>query len=272
MADTIPDMETMPAEHASDNPPPVLAARGVWKRFGAVEALRGVDFEIHQGEVVALMGDNGAGKSTLVKAMAGVHQPDEGELLLDGEPVQITSPIHARELGIETVYQDLALAEDLPAAQNIFLGRAPKRRGLLGRLGWLDTDRMRDETQRHLADLGVTLKDDRADVKDFSGGQKQSVAIARAAMWARKLIIMDEPTAALGVAQTRAVLDLIDRTRERGMAVVVVSHSVPEVLAVADRIIVLRLGQRAATFVAKQATGEEIVSAITGAQSLEVLA
>jgi simple sugar transport system ATP-binding protein len=249
----------------------VLEARAVSKYFGNVEALSGVDFEVHPREVVALMGDNGAGKSTLVKVLAGVHKPDGGALYLDGEEIAVDSPIHARELGIETVYQDLALAEDLPAAHNLFLGRAPRRSGLLGRLGWLDTARMHSETTEHLAELGVTLKDERADVKHFSGGQKQSVAISRAAMWATKLIIMDEPTAALGVAQTQAVLELIGRLRERGMAVVMVSHSVPEVLAVADRIIVLRLGRRAAALDARNVTGDEIVAAITGAQRLETV-
>jgi simple sugar transport system ATP-binding protein len=258
---------------ANQPPPPsaIVQARGIAKRFGNVEALSGVDLDVFAGEVVALMGDNGAGKSTFVKVLAGVHAPDEGELLLDGEPVRISSPIHARELGIETVYQDLALAEDLPAAQNLFLGRAPRRRGALGRMGWLDTGRMRRETTTHLAELGVSLKDERADVKHFSGGQKQSVAIARAAMWASKLIIMDEPTAALGVAQTRAVLELIGRTRDRGTAVLMISHSVPEVLAVADRIVVLRLGRSAATFDARAVSGDEIVAAITGAKNLEVI-
>jgi simple sugar transport system ATP-binding protein len=248
----------------------VLEATGICKSYGAVEALRNVSFEANPGEVVALMGDNGAGKSTLVKVLAGVIAPDLGEMRLGGRPVEISSPSHARELGIETVYQDLALADDLPAAHNLFLGRAPVRRGLLGRLGWLDLARMREETSSHLGELGVTLKDERADVKYFSGGQKQSVAIARAAMWAKRLVIMDEPTAALGIVQTRAVLELIRRIRDTGIAVVVVSHSVPEVMAVADRIVVMRLGERVATLDPRTASGDDIVAAITGAQSLEV--
>jgi simple sugar transport system ATP-binding protein len=254
-----------------DATPRVLEARGVCKSFGAVRALEGVDFEISRGEVVALMGDNGAGKSTLVKVLVGALQPDAGELRLDGEPVEISTPSHARELGIETVYQDLALAEDLPAAQNLFLGRAPVRRGPLGRLGWLDVARMRSETSEHLRRLGVSLKDERADVKYFSGGQKQSVAIARAAMWGRRLIVMDEPTAALGVVQTRAVLELIRRTRETGVPVIVVSHSIPEVMAVADRIVVMRLGERVATLDPQSASEHDVVAAITGAQSFEAL-
>jgi simple sugar transport system ATP-binding protein len=258
---------TPPGEAA----PPVLQARGLSKSYGAVEALRDVDFEVGPGEVVALMGDNGAGKSTLVKILAGAIAPDRGEILLDGEAIDISSPGRARELGVETVYQDLALADDLPAAENLFLGRAPVKAGILGRFGWLDVPRMRREAEDHLARLGVTLKDSRADVKFFSGGQKQSVAIARAAMWARRLIIMDEPTAALGIIQTEAVLQLIRRTRELGTAVVVISHSVPEVMAVADRIVVLRLGQRVATLDPRVASGEDVVAAITGAKSLEVL-
>jgi len=204
--------------------------------------------------------------------LAGALQPDEGELRIDGTPTVIDSPSRARELGIETVYQDLALAEDLPAAHNLFLGRAPVRPGILGRLGWLDVPRMRAEADAHLARLGVRLKDDRAHVKFFSGGQKQSVAIARAVMWARRLIFMDEPTAALGVVQTKAVLDLIVRTRELGIPVVLISHSVPEVMAVADRIIVLRLGRRVATLDPAHASADDVVAAITGAQSLEVSA
>ena len=255
---------------SSESHAPVLEATGICKSYGAVEALRDVAFEARAGEVVALMGDNGAGKSTLVKVLAGVIAPDTGEMRLGGEPVRVESPSHARELGIETVYQDLALADDLPAAHNLFLGRAPVRSGLLGRLGWLDLARMRADTGSHLAELGVTLKDARADVKYFSGGQKQSVAIARAAMWAKRVVIMDEPTAALGIVQTKAVLELIRRIRATGIAVVVVSHSVPEVMAVADRIVVMRLGERVATLDPRTASGDDIVAAITGAQSLEV--
>jgi simple sugar transport system ATP-binding protein len=251
---------------------PALEARGISKFFGAVQALDGVDFAVAPGEVVAVMGDNGAGKSTLVKILVGALLPDAGQVWLDGEPVTIDSPSRARELGIETVYQDLALADDLPAPHNLFLGRVPVKSGVLGRLGWIDVAKMREQTTAHLAELGVTLKDDRADVKHFSGGQKQSVAIARAAMWGKRLVVMDEPTAALGVVQTQAVLGLIKRLKERGIPVVMISHSIPEVMAVADRIVVLRLGRNAATLDPAAVSEHDVVSAITGAHALEVSA
>jgi simple sugar transport system ATP-binding protein len=245
-----------------------LEAQGITKRFGHVTALDDVSFEIARGEVVALMGDNGAGKSTLVKCLSGAMQPDEGTLSVDGEPVVLESPTHARELGIETVYQDLALADDLSAAENFFLGREyllqarPWRR-----FGHLDQRRMLREAAAHLDRLSINLPDLRAPVREFSGGQRQCVAVARALVWAKKVIFMDEPTAALGVAQTRHVLDLIVRVREAGLAVVVISHSVPEVLEVADRIVVLRLGERVATLDPATCDGDDVVAAITGAST-----
>jgi simple sugar transport system ATP-binding protein len=245
---------------------PALAARGIVKRFGHVTALDGVDFEVAAGEVVALMGDNGAGKSTLVKCLSGAIRPDEGTLEIDGRTVELDSPIHARELGIETVYQDLALADDLSAAENFFLGREhlSRSRGWR-RLGHLDQRRMEREAAEHLERLAINLPDLRAPVREFSGGQRQCVAVARALVWADKVIFMDEPTAALGVAQTQHVLDLIGRVRESGLAVVVISHSVPEVLEVADRIVVMRLGRRVATLDPATCTADDVVAAITGA-------
>jgi simple sugar transport system ATP-binding protein len=244
---------------------PLLEARGVVKSFGRVRALRGANFAVYPGEVVALCGDNGAGKSTLVKTLAGVHAPDEGQLLVDGKPVSFSSPVDARAHGIEVVYQDLALAAELQPAANLYLGRELPRRGLLGKLGFLDDAEMKRRGDRAFHDLGVRIQDTADPVASMSGGQRQGVAVARAVMWADKVVFMDEPTAALGVVQTRNVLDLIDRVRSRGIAVVLISHNMPEVLEVADRIEVLRLGRRVARFERDNVTMEEIVGAMTGA-------
>jgi simple sugar transport system ATP-binding protein len=244
---------------------PLLEARGIVKSFGRVHALRGADFTVNRGEVVALIGDNGAGKSTLVKTLSGVHPADAGEIRFEGRPVTIPSPEAARELGIETVYQDLALAPDLESSANLFLGREVLRGGLLGRLGVLDKGAMRERTASAFAELGVGVQDVSAPVATFSGGQRQGVAVARAVTWASKVVFMDEPTAALGVVQTRRVLDLIGRVREQGLSVVLISHNMPEVMQVADRVEVLRLGQRVATFKRGEATMEDLVGAMTGA-------
>jgi simple sugar transport system ATP-binding protein len=243
----------------------LFEARGIVKRYGHVEALGGADFSVGPGEVVALIGDNGAGKSTLVKTMSGVITPDEGELLLHGEPVTFSSPQHARGLGIETVFQDLALAFDLGPAENAFIGRELLRPGLLGRLGVLDKKAMRARAEESFTSLGTDVKDLDAPVASLSGGQRQSVAICRSVMWANELVFMDEPTAALGVRQTRKVLDLIRRVADGGVAVVLISHNMTEVLEVADRVEVLRLGRRVAQFEAKDTSVEELVGAMTGA-------
>jgi simple sugar transport system ATP-binding protein len=243
----------------------LLEARGLVKRFGRVTALDGADFTVHHDEVVALVGDNGAGKSTLVKTLSGVHVPDGGEIRFEGEPVALASPIHARRLGIETVYQDLALANDLDPAANLFLGRELLRPGVLGRLGFLDKAAMRRRTEEAFATLGVGLRTGQAAVATLSGGQRQGVAVSRAVTWASKVVFMDEPTAALGVVQTRAVLDLIRRVKASGRSVVLVSHNMPEVFEVADRIEVLRLGRRVAQLNAAEATMEDVVGAMTGA-------
>lgn len=244
---------------------PLLEARSIVKSFGRVAALRGASFEVRPNEVVALVGDNGAGKSTLVKTLAGVHQADEGEILFEGRPVTIDSPIAARALGIETVYQDLALASDLDPASNLFLGREIVRGGPLGRLGFLDKAAMRRETANAFQRLGVAIQDVSAPVATMSGGQRQGVAVGRAVQWASKVVFMDEPTAALGVVQTRNVLDLIGRVRDHGVSVVLISHNMPEVLEVADRIEVLRLGERVAKFQRGDVTTEDLVGAMTGA-------
>ncbi len=243
----------------------LLEARGIIKRFGRVNALRGADFGVRQGEVVALIGDNGAGKSTLVKTLSGVHPPDAGEIYFEGRAVEIPSTEAARELGIETVYQDLALAPDLESSANLFLGREVLRPGLLGRLGFLDNTTMRARTRAAFGELGVGVQDVSAPVATFSGGQRQGVAVARAVTWASKVVFMDEPTAALGVVQTARVLDLIRRVRDRGLSVVLISHNMPEVMEVADRVEVLRLGERVAIFNRGEATMEDLVGAMTGA-------
>src|ERR671939_1828112 len=246
-------------------PEPVLEARDIVKSFGRVQALRGANFTVYPNEVVALVGDNGAGKSTLVKTLAGVHQPDAGEIVFEGRPVEIHSPLEARALGIETVYQDLALAAELDPAANLFLGREVRRRGVLGRLGFLDKAEMHRRAAEAFGTLGVGLQDSTAPVATMSGGQRQGVAVSRAVTWASKVVFMDEPTAALGVVQTRHVLDLILRVRERGLAVVLISHNMPEVFEVSDRIEVLRLGERVARFRRGEVSMEDVVGAMTGA-------
>jgi simple sugar transport system ATP-binding protein len=246
---------------------PILEARDLVKRYGSVEALRGASFSAHAGEVVALIGDNGAGKSTLVKCLSGVERPDSGEILLDGKVVTLDSPTAARAHGIETVYQDLAVAPDLDPAANLFLGRELRRSGLLGRLGMLDKVAMRRRAVAEFARLGVQLQSVEVPIGALSGGQRQSVAVARSVVWASKVVFMDEPTAALGVVQRERVLDVIKRVRDTGVSVVLISHNMPEVLAVADRIEVLRLGRRVAKFTS--ATLEDLVGAMTGALSQE---
>ncbi|MGH2988769.1 MAG: ATP-binding cassette domain-containing protein [Solirubrobacterales bacterium] len=244
---------------------PLLEARDVVKTFGHVEALRGVDLVIGEAEIVALVGDNGAGKSTLIKVLSGVLSPDQGEIWFDGQPVGHQSPLAARGLGIETVYQDLALAEDLSPHANLYLGREILRRGVLGRLGFLDNTEMRKRAKDTFEALGVNMPTISGAVSNLSGGQRQAVAVSRAVTWASKVVFLDEPTAALGVVQTRTVLDLIRRVRDAGISVVLISHNLPEVLQTVDRIEVLRLGQRVASFAAADVGIDEITRAMTGA-------
>ncbi|WP_439679708.1 ATP-binding cassette domain-containing protein [Embleya sp. MST-111070] len=244
---------------------PLIEGRGLVKRYGQVQALRGADFTVFPAEVVALIGDNGAGKSTLTKTLAGTERPDAGRILFEGREVHMERPTDAQGLGIETVYQDLALAPDLDGPANLFLGRELLRRGLAGRLGVLDKATMRARAIEAFARLGVELQDVDAPIGTLSGGQRQSVAIARAVAWADKVIFMDEPTAALGVLQRGRVLDVIRRVRDNGIAVVLISHNMPEVLSVADRVEVLRLGRRVASLPAADTTVEELVGAMTGA-------
>ena len=246
---------------------PILELRGISKRFGAVQALTVVDFEVYPGEVVALVGDNGAGKSTLIKCVAGTHTPDEGSILFEGREVRIHTPGDATQLGIETVYQDLALCDNLDVVQNMFLGREFTF-GLRPQLELLSEIEMEKRSLEVLETLNVTtIGSVRTKVAALSGGQRQSVAISRAVMWNSKLVILDEPTAALGVAQTEQVLALIRRLRERGLGVVVITHNLHEVFEIADRIIVLRLGRRVATFQHEGTSPEDVVAAITGARA-----
>ncbi|MFF0226351.1 ATP-binding cassette domain-containing protein [Streptomyces sp. NPDC004629] len=238
---------------------PVLALRGVSKRFGAVQALTDVELEVHAGEVVALVGDNGAGKSTLVKTIAGVHPIDEGVIEWDGRPVQINRPHDAQSLGIATVYQDLALCDNIDVVGNLFLGRELKRRGVL------DEVEMERRSRELLTTLSIRIPSVRIPIASLSGGQRQTVAIARSMLGEPKLVILDEPTAALGVEQTAQVLDLVERLRERGLAVVLISHNMADVKAVADQVAVLRLGRNNGVFEVKTTSQEEIISAITGA-------
>ncbi len=251
----------------TDQRQPVLEGRDIVKTFGKVEALRGANFTVYPNEVVALVGDNGAGKSTLVKTLVGVHPPDRGEVMFDGKHVDLHTPSDARALGIETVYQDLALAAEIDPAANMFLGREILRPGILGKLGFLDKAEMRKRSGEAFRQLGVSIQDLSAPVANMSGGQRQGIAISRAVTWADKVVFMDEPTAALGVVQTRNVLDQIKRVREQGRSVVLISHNMPEVFEVADRIEVLRLGTRVARLITKDVSMEDVVAAMTGAQS-----
>jgi D-xylose transport system ATP-binding protein len=237
----------------------------VSKSFGPVQALSDVDFEVQSGEVVALVGDNGAGKSTLVKTIAGIHPPDAGTISFEGEEVSIGGPHDAVELGIATVYQDLALCDNLDVVENLFLGREETGgEGPVAVVRPLDEVGMEKQTGELLENLAVTITDVRAEVGTMSGGQRQQVAIARSLLGEPKLVMLDEPTAALGVRQTAQVLELIKRLRERGYGVVVISHNLADVFEVADRIFVLRLGQKAGEF-GRDASQDQVVGAITGA-------
>jgi D-xylose transport system ATP-binding protein len=242
---------------------PVLSLRGVSKRFGAVQALAGVDLDLFPGDVLALVGDNGAGKSTLVKAVSGVSAPNEGEIFFRGRRVSLGRPQDATDLGIATVYQDLALCDNLDVVNNLYLGQE-SRRGWARLVGWLDEIKMERRALDLLGTLSVHIPSVRTPVASLSGGQRQSVAIARSLLGDPSIVILDEPTAALGVAQTAQVLDLIVRLRERGLAVLVISHNLADVFAVCDRIAVLRLGRNAGTFDVASASQEQIVAAITG--------
>lgn len=248
----------------ADNP--ILELKGVSRSFGAVQALWKVDFDLRRGEVMALVGDNGAGKSTLIKGIVGIYPFDEGEIYFEGKKVNIHGPKDVANLGIEVVYQDLALADNLDVVANMFLGRE-----VMDRPWSLDEESMEEAAIKTLDSLSVsTLRSVRQTVAELSGGQRQAIAVAKAVMWNSKVVILDEPTAALGVAQTRQVLDLVKTLRDKGLGVVVISHNLHDIFEVSDRITVLRLGQRVKVFESKETTQEEVVYAITAGQLTEV--
>ncbi|MBO0794433.1 MAG: sugar ABC transporter ATP-binding protein [Ktedonobacteraceae bacterium] len=263
MTDNILPVADSPGQ--SSESAPRLQLRGISKSFGAVRALNNVDFEVYAGEVVGLVGDNGAGKSTLIKVIAGVGPCDEGEIFVEGQSVKITSPQAATRLGIETVYQDLALCDNLDVVSNLFLGRERKRLQVLNEI------EMERRSLQVLSSLGVRIPSIRTPVASLSGGQRQSIAVAKTILRDARVVLLDEPTAALGVAQTRQVLQLIHRLREQGLAVVVISHNLADVFEVVDRVIVLRLGKRVGTFDIHNTTPEQVVAAITGAEFGEIM-
>jgi fructose transport system ATP-binding protein len=262
MSDTAP----ITVSHDNDDAPIVLEARALEKRYGHVVALDGTDFEVRAGEIMGIIGDNGAGKSSLIKALSGALIPTAGEIHLDGRAIRLRTPLDARRAGIETVYQDLAVAPALSIAENVFLGRELRRDGPGGRwLRLLDHSRMRAEATQHLDELGIRVRSMTQPLESLSGGQRQGVAVARAAAFARHVVILDEPTAALGVRESEGVLDLIRRVRDRGLSVVLISHNLPHVFAVADRVHVQRLGKRAAVVNARTTSMPDAVAIMTGA-------
>jgi fructose transport system ATP-binding protein len=254
------------------NAPLVIQAKGLVKRYGQVTALDGADFELRAGEILAVIGDNGAGKSSLIKALSGATIPDEGQIFLDGQPIHFKSPIDARRAGIETVYQDLAVAPAMTIAENLFLGREILRPGFLGRfLRMMDKKKMLAESVSRMNDLKVGIRSMTQAVETLSGGQRQCVAVARAAAFAQHVVIMDEPTAALGVKEGNMVLELIRRVRDKGLPVILISHNMPHVFEIADRIHIARLGKRAAVVNPKVISMSDTVAVMTGAKLAEEL-
>ena len=251
---------------ATETRTPVLQAKGLVKRYGHVTAIDGADFELYPGEILAVVGDNGAGKSSLIKALSGAVIPDAGEILLDGRPANFRSPLEARRAGIETVYQDLAVCPALDISTNLFLGREQRRKGPLGSvLRMVDKADMKRQAAEHMRNLQIGIRSMSQAVETLSGGQRQGVAVARAAAWAKKLVIMDEPTAALGVRESAQVLELIRRVRDNGLPVILISHNMPHVFEIADRIHIHRLGRRAAVVTPQTHTMHDVVGIMTGA-------
>ena len=254
--------------NAHSNAPIVMQAKGLVKRYGQVTALDGADFELRAGEILAVIGDNGAGKSSLIKALSGATIPDQGEIFLDGQPIHFRSPIDARRAGIETVYQDLAVAPAMTIAENLFLGRELRRPGILG--SWfqmIDKKKMLEESIARMNDLKVGIRSMNQAVETLSGGQRQCVAVARAAAFAEHVVILDEPTAALGVKEGNMVLELIRRVRDKGLSVILISHNMPHVFEIADRIHIARLGKRAAVVDPRHISMSDTVAVMTGAKS-----
>lgn len=261
----------VPADVPGPQAPPVLELDGIAKSFGTVKALQGAGITVPPRSVVALVGDNGAGKSTMIKVISGVLRPDEGQIRIDGRQVTFAGPQDSRRYGIETVYQDLALAPDLDAMANLFLGRELLRPGPAGWLGVLDKAAMRRDGQQAFTRLSVGLQDPTSPVGTMSGGQRQGIAVGRAVLWASRVVLMDEPTAALGVVQTARVKELIESVRAQGISVVLISHNLPFVFEVADRIEVLRLGRRVASFDRGEATAQKVLAAMTGVDAVTSL-
>ena len=262
---TSASLDKDPAPEATRQP--VLQAKGLIKRYGPVTAIANSDLELYPGEILAVIGDNGAGKTSLIKALCGALIPDEGEILLDGRPVHFRNPMEARHAGIETVYQSLAVAPGLDIADNLFLGREERKAGFLGSvLRMLDKKHMKSEAARHMSELGVaTLQNIGQAVESLSGGQRQAVAVARSAAFGSKVVILDEPTAALGVKEGNRVLQLIRDVRDRGLPVILISHNMPHVFEIADRIHIQRLGRRATVITPQSHTMSETVAIMTGA-------
>jgi fructose transport system ATP-binding protein len=271
-SDLAHEQAAAPADHRAeiDERVPVLEARSLVKTFGRVVGLDGVDLQLYPGEVLAIIGDNGAGKSTLIKCITGAHPADAGELLLDGEPVHFKGPLDSREAGIETVYQTLAVAPALDITSNLYLGREFRRTGPLGSMfRMLDKKGMRSRAEEAVADLGIgTIQNMSQTVETLSGGQRQAVAVARAAAFASKLVILDEPTAALGVKESGQVLNMIREVKNRGLPVILISHNMPHVFEVADRIHIQRLGRSAGVITPQSHTMSEAVAIMTGAATL----
>ena len=246
----------------------LLSAKNMTKRFGGLVAVDDVSVDIHKGEVVGLVGDNGAGKSTLIKMISGVYRPDHGEIFMDGKRVEINGPRDAREMGIETIYQDLALAENLDVGSNIFLGREIKQEYLGGVLHTLNRQKMLQESKSILKQLEIEVPSLTQQIRNLSGGQRQAVAIARSIYWNARLMIMDEPTAALGVTEQHKVLTLVRTLASQGVPVIIISHNMQDVFAVADRIVILRRGKKVAERIAEETTPDEIVSLMVGAEAV----
>ncbi|MEO0563581.1 MAG: ATP-binding cassette domain-containing protein [Chloroflexota bacterium] len=256
-------------EKTKNSEAPVLEARNLYKRYGQVTALDGADFDLREGEILAVIGDNGAGKSTLIKALSGAIQPDEGELLLNGKPIRFRSPNDARESGIETVYQTLAVSPSMNIVENLFLGREIRRPGILGSVfRLLDKKKMLDEATKYMSDLKFRIQSMQQPVSTLSGGQRQGVAVARSAAFASNVVIMDEPTAALGVKESGMVLDLIRKVRDRGLPVILISHNMPHVWEIADRIHIQRLGRRATVITPQSHSMSDGVAIMTGAMEV----
>jgi ABC-type sugar transport system ATPase subunit len=249
---------------------PILVVENMVKRFGGLTAVNHVSLEVYPGEVVGLLGDNGAGKSTLIKMVSGVYRADEGRIVFNGKECHFDSPMDARELGIETIYQDLALAENLDVGSNIFLGREPTQPVLGGLVHVLDRRYMLEESKKVLTQLDIRIPTLEIGIRNLSGGQRQAVAIARAIYWDAKLMIMDEPTAALGVAEQRKVLNLVRVLRDQGVPVIIISHNMQDVFAVADRAVVMRRGIKAGERMIKETSPDEIVSLMVGAETVEM--